>query len=224
MGKRGPQPRGGIDTTWRPELAYAVGLIASDGGLSKDGRHIDLTSRDRDQVRTFVTCLGLRGITVGRKRSGAGSNLYYRVQFGDIFFYRWLNSIGIHANKSMTISELRIPRAHFFDFLRGVWDGDGSIHAYWDPRWKSSYVFCLSFTSASEVFLVWIGSQIESHLQVSGRITRGTRAYQLKFSKAASKRVVHAMFPDHEVPHLRRKFAKVQKILRIDERHTARVP
>ena len=27
---------------WTPDLAYVVGLIASDGYLSKDGRHISL--------------------------------------------------------------------------------------------------------------------------------------------------------------------------------------
>lgn len=44
---------------WNVNLAYAVGLIASDGCLSKDGRHIDLTSTDIDQIQTFARILKL---------------------------------------------------------------------------------------------------------------------------------------------------------------------
>ena len=35
---------------WTSELAYAVGLLTTDGSLSKDGRHIDLTSKDVEQL------------------------------------------------------------------------------------------------------------------------------------------------------------------------------
>lgn len=37
----------GKPVKWSPKIAYAVGLITTDGSLSKDGRHIDLTSKDR---------------------------------------------------------------------------------------------------------------------------------------------------------------------------------
>ena len=39
---------------WTPHIAYCVGLIASDGSLSNDGRHVDLTSLDYDQLLNFV--------------------------------------------------------------------------------------------------------------------------------------------------------------------------
>ena len=39
-----------VDTTWSPELAYAIGLIASDGCLSSNGRHIVLVSKDKEQI------------------------------------------------------------------------------------------------------------------------------------------------------------------------------
>lgn len=48
MGKRGPKPKKIIDETWRPNLAYAIGLIATDGYLSNDGLLVDLTSNDRE--------------------------------------------------------------------------------------------------------------------------------------------------------------------------------
>ena len=56
---------------WSETMAYIVGLLATDGCLSSDRRHIILTSRDRELVETFLACLG-RPIkyTVGRTRRG----------------------------------------------------------------------------------------------------------------------------------------------------------
>lgn len=41
------------DIRWSPALAYAIGLIATDGNLSGDGRHLTVTSKDRDLLETL---------------------------------------------------------------------------------------------------------------------------------------------------------------------------
>ena len=58
--KPGPKPKGAVITSWSHELAYAVGLIVADGCLSKDGRHIDFTSTDIEQIVLFKECLGIK--------------------------------------------------------------------------------------------------------------------------------------------------------------------
>ena len=67
MVKRGPKPKGKIKLEWSPELVYAVGLITADGSLSKNGRHIDFTSKDLDQIKTYCKCLGIEDIKIGTK-------------------------------------------------------------------------------------------------------------------------------------------------------------
>lgn len=100
MGKRGPKPKGRVDTTWRPELAYVVGLITADGSLSKDGRHLNFTSKDLDQIQNFQKCLALEDIKIGLKTRGAKSvKKYYQIQFGDVMFYKWLVELGLSPNK-----------------------------------------------------------------------------------------------------------------------------
>lgn len=91
--------------------------------------------------------------------------------------YNWLVDIGLTPNKSKTIGKLKIPEEYFFDFLRGCFDGDGSIYAYWDPRWESGYVFHISFVSVSPSFLEWLQDIVEKLSTVKGRILPG-RAYQ----------------------------------------------
>ena len=48
--KPGAKPQGKVLIKWSPHFAYAVGLLTADGCLSKDGRHLDLTSKDRIQI------------------------------------------------------------------------------------------------------------------------------------------------------------------------------
>ncbi len=129
MGKRGPEPEGKVKIKWSPNFAYAIGLIATDGCLSKDGRHIILVSKDVDQLNNFKSCLSLEN-KIGTTVSGYNGKSYTRIQFGDVLLYKFLLSIGLTPAKSKTIGKLKIPEIYFFDFLRGVLDGDGYAYSY----------------------------------------------------------------------------------------------
>ena len=216
MGRRGPKPKGRVDITWRPELAYAVGLITSDGSLSKDGRHINFTSKDIDLIKTFQDCLSLQDIKIGKKtRDKDSEKKYFQVQFGDVLFYKWLQSVGLMANKSLTISEVIIPNKYFFDFVRGEWDGDGTIVCSRDFRWKSSYAVSIGFASGSIEFLKWLQSEINKKLKTTGHLHKGNRVLQLRYARKDSKKLFDAMFYADNLPHLKRKFAKAQKIFKM---------
>jgi hypothetical protein len=152
-----------INTKWSGDLAYTIGLLLTDGSLSKDGRHFNFTSGDKELVKTFAKCLGLKN-KIGKKASGfTGRKKYFYIQFGDINFYKWCLNLGLMPNKSKRLKGLKIPDKFFFDFLRGCFDGDGSIYAYWDPRWHSSYMFYIQFCSASLYFIKWLRKRI-NHL------------------------------------------------------------
>ena len=59
MGKRGQKPKGKVSLEWSSNLAYAIGLIASDGSLSKDGRHISFVTTDLDQAKNYLKSLSV---------------------------------------------------------------------------------------------------------------------------------------------------------------------
>jgi len=97
------------------------------------------------------------------KRGGfANSQIAYFVQFTNVKFYKFLLGIGLMPAKSKILKQMRIPNKYFFDFLRGHFDGDGTFYSYWDKRWKSSFMFYLSFASASLAHLVWCASKLMS--------------------------------------------------------------
>lgn len=214
MGKRGTKPKGKVKIEWSTDFAYAIGLLVSDGCLS-GGRHIVLVSKDMEQLQNFMKALAIT-IPIGKSKSGDG-NTSLRTQFGDVLFYRFLESIGLMPRKSKIIGKIKIPTKYFFDFLRGSFDGDGSTYSYWDPRWKSSFMFYTSFVSASRKHIFWIQEEIYERLKIKGHITGDGKktVFQLKYAKADSIKVLGRMYPAKNVLCLSRKRLKIEEMLSI---------
>lgn len=214
------------DFEWTPELAYAVGLIATDGNLSIDGRHIDFTSKDKGLVESFRECLRLNN-KIGRKSSGSCSKKYYRIQFGNVVFYRWLQKIGLTPHKSKTIGSLNVPNEYFVDFLRGHLDGDGSVWSYED-RWNTfknpEYVYIrlwTRFISASKFHIQWLRENITRLIGIKGhvwerepsRLDQTTSEWELKFAKKDSLKLLSWIYYHPNVPCLKRKRKIAEKFI-----------
>ena len=214
MGKRGPKPKYTINTEWNANLAYAVGLLATDGCLGRDGLWIDLTSKDKEQLQNYNHCLGTK-VKIGIKNKNS-NNRAWRVQMKNRNFYDFLVSIGFTPRKSMTINKILIPKKYFFDFLRGCLDGDGYTFSYWDPRWKSSFMIYTGFVSASKPFLIWIQEEIFLRLQITGHITNAKKKniyYQLKYAKYDSLKLLKSIYASKDAIFLKRKRLKIDKTL-----------
>lgn len=220
MGERGPKPgfniKRRISTTWTPRLAYAIGLLATDGCLSPPFSLIDLTSKERELLENFRRCVGVE-LSITKKYSGGRE--YLRIQFKNVLFYDFLLSIGLTPAKSKTLGPLTIPEKYFFDFLRGVFDGDGSTYSYWDPRWKSSYMYYLSFTSASNKFTEWLRESIAYRLSIRGHVTKAkgkSVCYQLRYAKSDALLIFRHMYRTApKGTYLSRKRLKIVKMLGI---------
>lgn len=216
MRKRGVLPKGKTSTRWTQDLAYAVGLIATDGCLSSNGRSIILVSKDRDQLKNFLACIRRKDISIGVHVSGSGKRAC-RVQISDVEFYGFLLGIGLTQRKSKTLGALVIPGRYFFDFLRGVFDGDGSTYAYMDRRWRGSYLLYTQFASASPAFLGWLRGEVRDRLGISGHMTRtiGYSTRQLKYGTRESCTLLPAMYSRKGRICLSRKRLKIERSLRI---------
>lgn len=218
MGKRGPKPKKIIDSKWRPNLAYAVGLIATDGCLSSGGLLLDLTSKDREQLLNFSKCLDV-DFKIGNKWNSKGDECL-RIQFKNRMFYDFLLSIGLTPRKSLTMGKLVIPHKYFFDFLRGCFDGDGCFYSYWDPRWRSSHMFYIVFASASLKHINWLQEEIGARLNIKGHITgkKENVFFQLKYAKKEALGIIKKMYYNHKVICLSRKRIKIEKALTVEKK------
>ncbi|MBI5913416.1 LAGLIDADG family homing endonuclease [Candidatus Azambacteria bacterium] len=217
------RPLARVKIKWSPDFAYAIGLLTTDGNISPDRRHISFTSKDKELVSLFKKCFDLSNKITRKGRGDDVRKRYYLVQFGDVLFYRFLLSIGLSSAKSKTIGSLKVPDEYVFDFLRGHFDGDGTFYSYWDPRWKSSYMFYTVFISASKNHVDWLRRVLFQRLKINGHISksRENSAYQLKYAKTESLKLLPKMYYSDNIACLSRKLRKVKKALATDRRHNS---
>lgn len=215
---------------WTPELAYAVGLIATDGNLSSDGRHISLTSSDTQQIENFKKCLGTKANLCRNPPGSFTKNQSYHIQAGNKILYQQLRNIGLSPNKTGSLGALDIPSNFFRDFLRGVIDGDGSVILYTDrynvykgTRYEYLRLY-LTITSVSLPFLEWIRSSVQQALSVPGHLIQqaprpwATKpVWKLRFAKQASIRIARWIYYSPDVPCLTRKRVLAERALQTFE-------
>ena len=151
-----------------------VGLIATDGNLSKKPGRIAIMSNDTDLLA--LVRQRLRVIAEVRPHRGGYGIRCHHLIWSDRRFYDWLTSIGLTPAKSLTLGPLAIPDEHFADFFRGCIDGDGSIVSYVDRynTFKSpSYVYTrlyVSVASASVRFIEWLQASVRRLANVAGHL------------------------------------------------------
>ncbi len=214
---------------WTPKLAYAIGLLTTDGNLSKDGRHINMRSSDTQLLQTFKKCLNLKAKIVQSKNDGWAKRPCYRVQFSKVQFYRWLLKIGLFPAKTYTIGKLNIPDEYFPDFLRGHLDGDGNLTTYKDfyNTYKNpKYIYIRIYTcfrSASEAHIKWLREKITGGCNVKGnmfeekpkRPDQTTSMWILRFAKKDSIKLLPWIYYAPDVPCLNRKRKIADKFIKV---------
>ena len=114
-------------------------------------------------------------------------------------------------NKSKIIGVLKIPKKYFFDFLRGLCDGDGYFYSYRDKRWKNSFMFYLGFCSASKKFLKWLQELLFEYIEVKGNLKIRKDICELRFAKKEGLKIIKKMYYSSNVKCLARKKNKIKE-------------
>jgi len=175
---------------WSLELAYGLGLTATDGCLSRDRRHITFVSKDLDLVETYLRCVGREDARILPTRTRTGGRVY-RAPFSDASLYDWLFARGIRPAKSLTLGAVEVPPSLLPHFLRGLIDGDGTIY----------------------VHIEWLRDELRTSYGPNGYVERQVRKgrhdfYRLKFGKDDSLALLPMPYRDPGWPALQRKRRK----------------
>lgn len=208
-----------VKIEWSPTFAYAIGLLATDGNLSSDDRHLNLTTKDEDLALQFKECLRLTN-KIGRKSRGGNltDKKYYVIQFGDKNFYEYLVSIGITPAKSKTMGALGIPKKYFIDFLRGCIDGDGTITFHKHPESKYPQLR-IRLYSASKKFLEWIKEATAGVTKIEGGWieTDNNRMNILAYAIKDSIKLLNFLYYPGVEYYLKRKYTRAIPFMRDGE-------
>lgn len=203
-----------VKIEWSSSFAYTIGLLATDGNLSKDGRHINMTSKDEEMIALFKKCLNIQN-KIGRKSRGKlKEKKYFQIQFGDKNFYDFLVSIGLTPAKSKTLGPLKILDKYFADFFRGCVDGDGCIRITKHPESQYPQLQVRLF-SASPKFLDWLKDRIYKYIKPKGGwIEKAENIGILAYAKSDSIKLLNFIYYSRKAPYLKRKFIIAKPFLR----------
>lgn len=214
--------------TWNLEMAYVLGYIYADGTLldtrnSSRACYFAIISKDKSILLKIRRILKSNHILEMRKGKpitfGRDPRIYipkstYRLRVGSVVMYNDLINRGLKPRKSLDILFPNVPPEHFFDFLRGYFDGDGCLYIS-KPGIKKKV--SLIFTSGSLDFLLGISNNISGILKVNkNKVLKSQNgAFQLTYSKNMALLILKEMYKSavKNKLYLDRKYEKYQKLL-----------
>lgn len=181
------------------DLAYVVGLIASDGNLQKQNNCMIFVSTEREIVESCAFLLQLTEPQIIVSDQGFPRKPAYMLQVCDHRFRAFLQDLGLTPNKTYTIGELAIPDLVFRDFLRGELNGDGGW--YVAKGWRESKYLFAKFTSRSQTFLEWISNSVSRLTGIEGALQTSRLYYNGKKAEELGEWIYY----EADLPCLRRK-------------------
>ena len=191
---------------WSQEMAYVLGLIATDGCVSRSGV-VSLCINDKDLIEKVKDIMG-----------SAHKIKYYGHQEGlySFSFSRQklcvdLSWLGVFPNKSLNIRFPDVPDAFLTDFIRGVFDGDGSVYfEKKNPRFPLRSIFL----SSSKDFIITLESKLQG-LGMPKRViyeqkTKNAISYKFRYSHYNSIKLFNLLYNKvkHKGLFLARKYNK----------------
>lgn len=188
-----------IDT---PEKAYWLGIMYSDGYISKakytNKFGISINIKDIDLLEKFKIFLQYNGeiheYTVGDSGYKPGTK-YCRLLIGNNKIVSDLKKWGVVEHKSKILCKLpNIP--YLNDFIRGYIDGDGSL--------RKDYP-CFQISGTKEML-----EAIAKYLQVEYRLYPDKSIYTLRYNTNESKYLEKLLYKDAKI-YLDRKYNIAQR-------------
>jgi hypothetical protein len=193
--------------------AYWAGFLAADGCISDNNDlYLCLHSDDTAQVENFRDFLG------SNHSIGVNTEKYSRCTFGvkisDGMARSLLDKFGITPRKSLTYTyPLDLSRSiHFSHFLRGYFDGDGSIYESFSNSNSKLATLYISIVG-SKIFIDQLSQDIKKLIpDTSFTIQEKETTKVIKFCTNSSFKILDYMYKDAEV-YLHRKHEKYKSIL-----------
>lgn len=179
---------------WSPEMAYILGLIVTDGCISKSGA-ISLCINDKDLLKK-VKALMSSGHTI--KYYGRQKGLY-SFTFARERLVIDLSRLGVLPKKSLNITFPNVPDAFLVDFIRGVFDGDGSV--FFEKK-SSRFPLRSSFISGSKDFIKTLENKLRtlgmSKRNIYQQKTKNGISYMIRYCHSDSTKLFKILYKNSQ--------------------------
>ena len=118
-----------IDTE---EKAYWLGVLYADGNISKNSSksgQIFFTSTDKVWVESFLKTINSTN-TAKSEMHKKFNKIIWKARITSTQMFNDLNNLGCTPVKSLSIRLPKLPKSLLHHFIRGYFDGDGTVGVY----------------------------------------------------------------------------------------------
>lgn len=141
---------------WSPAAAYVLGVIHTDGNLhlskAPDGSErcsgrVTISQKEPELLIKVAALMGHSGkmtFQPRREYRGQVAGEIYTLGFSSDRMLADLMRLGLRPRKSLSLQFPDMPEEHRRHFIRGCWDGDGSVYIDKQSQWINA-----SFISGS---------------------------------------------------------------------------
>ena len=208
--------------------AYWLGFIAADGSVCKSSQYnsyrlsISVEEKDIEHLRKFLSCVGGNDIKIEKYINVAGysnkekPSKIVRVVLNSYKMCLDLEKYYIHRNKSYDIKFPNIPRKYIPDYLRGLFDGDGSYYCKFSEK-ENRYRLSFELVSMSKEFVEKIRDYFttkEIRLNIYSRVSArtGNTIYRLMSGSIKEITKLINLLYNNPTMYLSRKYNKANMI------------
>ena len=183
--------------TWSNNMAYVLGLWFADGCIY-GGKIFDITlhAKDKYLLKQIAKELKYEGVLYDYVDRQAA-----RLNFSCVVIYNDILKLGGMENKSNFIKFPQIPEEYLPDFIRGYFDGDGSVMNLKNNRLNSA------IASGSKVFLDGLLKILREKANIEGG-SYDPSSKSIRFGKRDTLRLGEYMYKNNPELFLLRKKQK----------------
>lgn len=195
--------------------AYWLGVLFADGSVSENKKgttgRVVFSSTDRDWLEQFKIDLGYTG-PIREEFHKKFKKSIWKITMDSRKMFEDLVDKGCKPRKSLTLEfPTKIPNSILHHFIRGFFDGDGSVSILRNKNNQNWTSICSSFCSGSKSFL---DNLIQKIPTVTRTVYIRPRIYEIKLNKADSLSISEFMYNNATI-YLERKYQKFVEFKKI---------
>ncbi len=179
---------------WSKSMSYFLGWLFSDGNVSKEKRNFSLHINSKD--------LHILEVFKGYLKSNHPINIRNNsvmLRIHSKIMCEKLVELGCIPQKSLSVNFPEIPNRYLSHFVRGVFDGDGSIHFNKPNTIKVSVV-------GSKSFIETLRNMLQSNIDIKSKKTSyDNKLYICQYYGDNARKFCSWMYKDCEDLYLKRK-------------------
>ena len=120
-------------------MSYVLGFVVADGcvgvkRIRKRDRgkqyYFNITSKDKSHLENIKKAMDAQQKIYAKSDGRTKKKDYYSIQIGYQKICKDLINLGILPRKTYNLGPVKVPEKYFPDFVRGFFDGDGTVYIY----------------------------------------------------------------------------------------------